>query len=307
MIVYRELKSIEKDLGFDAKTLYGLSNNIPAHYHKAFIPKSDGTKRELSVPDFILKQVQKSIADNILAYYPVSRFAQGYVFGSSVRKNAMPHVGKRKVLKLDIEGFFDHIRYSKVKDIVFFKEKFSERIRILLTMLCYYRDVLPQGAPSSPAITNIVMFDFDEKIGEYCETNGISYTRYCDDMTFSGDFNEKTVIELVKRELKKLGLFLKNRKTVVVPYSKRQTVTGIVVNEKVNPTRDYRKKIRMEIYCIQKFGLSDHLTRIGETDREEYLNCLKGRVAYVLQIVPRNKEFMKYKDFLKNVSNDRGI
>lgn len=307
MIVYRELRSIEKDLGFDAKTLYGLSNNIPAHYHKEFIPKSDGTKRELSVPDFILKQVQKSIADNILAYYPVSRFAQGYAFGSSVRKNAMPHVGKKKVLKLDIEGFFDHIRYSKVKDIVFFKEKFSEQIRILLTMLCYYRDVLPQGAPSSPAITNIVMFDFDEKIGAYCEKYGISYTRYCDDMTFSGDFDEKAVIELVKRELKKLGLFLKNRKTVIVPYSKRQTVTGIVVNEKVNPARDYRKKIRMEIYCIQKFGLGDHLTWIGETDKEKYLNCLKGRVAYVLQIVPRNKEFMKYKDFLKNVSNDRGI
>ena len=70
MIVYRELKSIETDLGFPAKTLYGISNNIDKHYHNAFIPKSDGTKRKLSVPDKILKLVQKSIADNILAYYP---------------------------------------------------------------------------------------------------------------------------------------------------------------------------------------------------------------------------------------------
>lgn len=305
MIVYHELKSIEKDLGFDARTLYGLSNNISAHYHKAFIPKSDGTKRKLSVPDFILKQVQKSIADNILAYYPVSRFAKGYVFGSNVRQNAMSHVGKKKVLKLDIEGFFDHIRYSKVKDIVFFKEKFSEQIRILLTMLCYYRDVLPQGAPSSPAITNIIMFDFDEKIGGYCEECGISYTRYCDDMTFSGDFDEKPIIELVKSELKKLGLYLKNRKTTVIPSSKRQTVTGIVVNEKANPTRDYRKKIRREIYYIRKFGFNDHLTRIGETNGEKYLDSLRGRVAYVLQISPGNKEFLTYKGFLKNICETR--
>ena len=72
MIVYRELKSIETDLGFSAKTLYALSNNIDKHYHNAFIPKSDGTKRKLSVPDLILKMVQRSIVDNILPYdtYP---------------------------------------------------------------------------------------------------------------------------------------------------------------------------------------------------------------------------------------------
>ena len=72
MIVYHELASIEQDLGFDAKTLYALSNNIEKHYHNALIPKSDGSKRKLSVPDLILKNVQRSIADNILSQYPIS-------------------------------------------------------------------------------------------------------------------------------------------------------------------------------------------------------------------------------------------
>ena len=76
MIVYREYKTLEKDLGFPIKTLFALSNNIDKHYHNAFIPKSDGTKRKLSVPDLILKMVQRSIADNILAYYPVSKYAK---------------------------------------------------------------------------------------------------------------------------------------------------------------------------------------------------------------------------------------
>ena len=238
MIVYKELSSIENDLGFPIKTLYGLSNNLEKHYHNVFIPKSDGTKRKLSVPDLILKNVQRSIVDNILIYYPISKYATAYKVGSNVQKNARPHVNKKKILKLDIEGFFDNIIYSRVKDIVFYEEKFSEPIRILLTMLCYYRESLPQGAPTSPAITNIIMYDFDEKIGEYCTEKGVSYTRYCDDMTFSGEFDEKEIITLVKEELRKLGLFLKNRKTAVINSTKRQTVTGIVVNEKLNITKE---------------------------------------------------------------------
>ena len=299
MIVYRELKSIEIDLGFSAKTLYGLSNNIEKHYHNAFIPKSDGTKRKLSVPDKILKLVQKSIADNILAYYPVSKYAKAYAFGSNVQKNAIPHVGKKKILKLDIEGFFDNIIYTRVKDIVFYKEKFSEPIRVLLSMLCYHRDSLPQGAPTSPAITNIIMYDFDEIVGSFCNEKGISYTRYCDDMTFSGDFDEKEVIALVKQELKKLGLFLKNRKTAVIPNTKRQTVAGIVVNEKINLTKEYKKKIRQEMYYINKFGLDQHLKRTGETDKQKYLLSLKGRIAFVLQTTPNDEEFLGYKIHLK--------
>ena len=256
MIVYKELDSIEKDLGFPAKTLYGLSNNLEGHYHSAFVPKSDGTKRNLSIPDLVLKRVQRSIADNILSQYTISRYATAYTPGSSVHKNAQPHVGKVKILKLDIEGFFDNISYARVKNIVFHEEKFSEPIRVLLTMLCYYKESLPQGAPTSPMITNIIMCDFDEKVGAFCNNKGIAYTRYCDDMTFSGDFDEGEVIALVKSELKKLGLFLKNRKTAVVSKAKRQAVTGVVVNEKINLTKEYKKKIRQEMYYIQKFGIN---------------------------------------------------
>ena len=167
MIVYKELASVELDLGFSARTLYGLSNNLEKHYHNVFIPKRDGSKRKLSVPDLILKRVQRAIVDNILVQYPVSRYAMAYKCGSSVQMNARPHVGKKKILKLDIDGFFDNILYSQVKDIVFFAEKYAEPIRVLLTMLCYYKESLPQGAPTSPAITNIIMYDFDEAVGDF--------------------------------------------------------------------------------------------------------------------------------------------
>ena len=299
MIVYKELSSIEKDLGYPAKTLYGLSNNLEKHYHNVFIPKSDGTKRKLSVPDLILKNVQRSIVHNILAYYPISKYATAYKVGSNVQKNARPHVNKKKILKLDIEGFFDNIIYSRVKDIVFYEEKFSEPIRILLTMLCYYRESLPQGAPTSPAITNIIMYDFDEKIGEYCTEKGVSYTRYCDDMTFSGEFDEKEVIAVVKAELQKLGLFLKNRKTAIISNTKRQTVTGIVVNEKINLTKEYKKKIRQEMYYIKRFGIDSHLKKIGILAKKQYIDSLLGRIAFVLQTIPKDDKFLEYKNLLQ--------
>ena len=301
MVVYRELASIEKELGFDAKTLYGLSNALEKHYHPVYIPKSDGTKRKLSIPDLILKQVQKSIVDKLLIQYPISKYAKAYKFGSSVQKNARPHVAKKKILKLDIDGFFDHILYSHVKEIVFYKEKYSEPIRILLTMLCYYKDALPQGAPSSPAITNIILYDFDELVGAYCENQGVAYTRYCDDMTFSGDFDEKKIIDFVKNELSKLGMHLKNRKTAVVLSSKRQCVTGIVVNEKLNINKNYKKKIRQEVYFIKKFGLDEHLRQRNISDKVRYLSSLKGRVAHVLHTTPGDPEFMEYKAFLRTI------
>jgi retron-type reverse transcriptase len=301
MIVYKELSSVEQDLGFPAKTLYALSNNIEKHYRTVLIPKSDGSKRKLSVPDLILKRVQRAIADTILTQYPVSRYAKAYKYGSNVQQNARPHVGKKKLLKLDIEGFFDHILYSRVKETVFFEEKFAPSIRTLLTMLCYYKESLPQGAPTSPAITNIIMYDFDETVGAFCRERGIAYTRYCDDMTFSGEFDEREIIAFVKGELYKLGLFLKTRKTAVIPATKRQTVTGIVVNEKINVTKEYKKKIRQEIYFIRKFGLDGHLDRIGRSDKEQYILSLKGRVAFVLQTVPNDSEFSGYKKFLNQL------
>jgi hypothetical protein len=145
------------------------------------------------------------------------------------------------------------------------------------------------------------MKDFDNCIGSWCTERNIAYTRYCDDMTFSGDFDEKAVISVVKDELQKLGLFLKKRKTAVIPSTKRQTVTGIVVNEKIGLTKEYKNKIRQEIYYIKKYGIDEHLSKIGASDKQHYLNSLNGRIAFVLQTIPNNEEFLGYKEFLKNM------
>ena len=296
MIVYTELRSLETDLGISAKTLYAISNNVNAHYHNKSIPKADGSQRVLSIPDEPLKKIQRAISEKLLAYEPVSIYAKAYKPTSNVRKNAICHVGKEKLLKLDIYKFFDSINYSLVKEKVFPSNKYSEQIRILLSLLCYKGEALPQGAPTSPIISNIIMRDFDQTVGEWCKERKISYTRYCDDMSFSGSFDEADVIEFVTCKLKSLGFILNKKKTRCFTNKDKKTVTGVVVNEKINTQKSYRRQIRQEVFYCKKFGVKEHLSRIGSTENSySYLSRLLGQINYVLQITPDNKEFFDYK------------
>ena len=300
MIVYRELSSLEQDLGISAKTLYADSNNLGKHYRKVSLPKKSGGFRNLSVPDEVLKSIQKRIVDLLLIHMLVSRYAKAYRFGSTTLRNAKHHVGKRVVLKLDILHFFDSIRYSTVKDNVFPEEIYAEPLRILLTMLCYHKDALPQGAPSSPAITNIILYEFDEQVGQWCQDRGIAYTRYCDDMTFSGDFDPAEVIRFVRLELKKMGFLLNEQKTRIQRPGQQQTVTGIVVNEKLSIPADYRRKLWQELYYCRKFGIQEHLQRIGlEVTEDTYRMQLLGKVNYVLQVHPDDRDMLEARKWLQ--------
>ena len=300
MIVYRELSSLERDLGISAKTLYAVSNNIGKHYHKAKLLKKSGGYRNLSVPDEVLKSIQRRIVDVLLIHMPVSRYAKAYRFGSSTLRNAKHHVGKQVVLKLDILHFFDSTRYSTVKDKVFPEAIYAEPLRILLTMLCYHKDALPQGAPSSPVITNIILYEFDELIGQWCRKRGIAYTRYCDDMTFSGDFDPTEVIRFIRLELKKIGFLLNEQKTEVQHPGQQQTVTGIVANEKLSIPADYRRKLRQELYYCRKFGIQEHLQKTGlEILADTYRMHLLGKVNYLLQVHPNDKDMLDAKKWLQ--------
>ena len=303
MIIYRELSSLEQDLGINAKTLYAVSNNLSKHYRKAKLLKKNGGFRNLSVPDEVLKNIQKRISEVLLIHMPISRYAKAYRFGSSTLRNAKHHVGKQIVLKLDILHFFDSIRYSTVKDKVFPEKIYAEPLRILLTMLCYHKDTLPQGAPSSPAITNIILYEFDEQIGQWCAEHGIAYTRYCDDMTFSGNFDPAEVIHFVRLELQKMGCLLNEQKTRIQHPGQQQTVTGIVVNEKLSIPADYRRKLRQELYYCRKFGVQEHLQKIGlEIPTDTYRIQLLGKVNYVLQIHPNDKDMLDAQKWLRKTS-----
>ena len=282
MILYRELSTLEKDLDIPACTLYALSNHLHRHYRRVVLPKPDGTFRRLDVPDAALKQVQRRIAQRILAYMPISPYATAYRYGARPAWNASVHVGKSMLMKLDIRHFFESVLYIQVKERVFSESIFSEPIRILLSMLCYYEDRLPQGAPTSPAISNILMREFDACVGAYCRERGICYTRYCDDMSFSGTFDADQLRNFVQGQLQHLGFFLNPAKTRLVHSAQRQRVTGLIVNERLNVPADYRRRLRQTLYYCHKFGIEGHLQFIGgNCTKQEYIRKLVGQLEYV--------------------------
>lgn len=287
MDTYMELSSLVKRLRISEKALYSASNCIHRHYHSVKIPKSNGECRQLFVPDDFLKMIQRRIAERLLSQEEISPYATAYREGGSTVENAMPHIGQPVMLKLDIRHFFDHLIYPMVKEKAFPAKKYSEANRILLSLLCVYMDALPQGAPTSPMISNIIMKDFDNLVGNWCQQKGIAYTRYCDDMTFSGDFVPGELITYVKLELRKMGLLLNTKKTVIVKKGQKHLVTGIVVNEKISVPKEYKKKIRQEMYYCMKYGIESHAKRKQNEETEgNYLYKLLGQINYVISVEP---------------------
>ena len=148
-IVYQEGPSLARDLGLPLRTLYAVSNRIPAHYHRAEVPKRDGGARVLRVPDPVLKDIQRRIARVLLSGMPVSPHATAYRYGAGVVENARRHVGRPELLKLDILHFFDSIRYIQVKEAAFPAEIYAEPQEQCLRRLLGQEDYWHQAQPDS--------------------------------------------------------------------------------------------------------------------------------------------------------------
>ena len=281
--------------------LYAVSNHIERHYHPAEIQKRDGTTRHLLVPDRLLMKIQRKILHHILDQMPVSPYATAYHKGGGIISNAQVHTGKHKILKLDIKDFFEHILFHHVYRFAFPTIYFPPAAGTLLTHLCCCRDYLPQGAPTSAAISNLVMKPFDTYMGSWCKERGIRYSRYCDDMTFSGDFDCGAVIQKAGGFLAAMGFQLNTKKTRIITCHQRQEVTGLVVNRKPQVTREYRRRLRQELYYCERFGMKSHLERIcdtrylplGEAGIQRYRLSLIGRINYVLHVNPKDEAFLK--------------
>ena len=232
-----------KDTGQTAdqklRCLYAVSKNTCRHYKCFTVPKWDGTVWELQAPDPLLKEIQRSILRNGLETLPVSPYAAAYRRGVGILYNVVPHLKKNKVLKLDIRDFFGSISYMMVYNSAFPRLYYPPSVAALLAYLCCYMDYLPQGAPTSAAISNLIMKPFDDYMGKWCGEKNIVYTRYCDDMTFSGDFDVIPVIHKVRNFLFSMGFELNKKKTKVVNNNNRQAVTGVIVNEKPQVSRAY--------------------------------------------------------------------
>lgn len=279
-------------VGLDHNYVCRMAYGTEFFYRHFSIPKRNGKIREIYEPLPDLKFVQEWILENILEKCPVSEYAKAYVKGRTLKHNARFHKDQKILVTMDIKDFFPSISIDDVTKI-FNNIGYLDDVSCFLAYLCCLNNQLPQGAPTSPYLSNLRLLELDKNISEYVTEHSIRYTRYADDLTFSGDFDPKFLIKNVWSLVKDSGFLINSQKTRVARQNARQEVTGIVVNKKMQVAKAKRKEIRKQIYFIKKFGLESHLEHVHET-RANYLNHLLGQINFALFVNPNDKELQAY-------------
>lgn len=246
-----------------------------SHYRQFAMLKKTGGQRLISAPMPRLKRAQYWILDNILRHVPLHPAAHGFVPGRSIVSNAAPHVGQAVVINLDLKNFFPSIAMPRIKG-VFRMLGYSEQLASTLALLCTQaatervsvdgesffvaqgERVLPQGAPSSPALTNILCKRLDARLTACAAKLGFGYTRYADDLSFSGPVQARKqagkLLWRVKQIIAGEGLVPHPDKQHVMTASKRQSVTGVVVNQNPTIARDTLRRFRATLFQVERDG-----------------------------------------------------
>jgi hypothetical protein len=284
-----------------------------SHYHLRWVAKARGGWRLLEAPKPRLKRIQRWLLDEILAPIPPSDVAHGFVPGRSVRTFVAPHVGRAVVVRMDLEDFFASVSRARVAAL-FQRVGYPRRVATALAGLCTaatpervlaehpragvdlaqrfltnarLRDAhLPQGAPTSPALSNLAAWRLDKRLAGLAAGFGATMTRYADDLAFSGDIafarSLRFFVARVGAIAAEEGFRINHRKTRVMGQGQRQTLCGVVVNETANLPRRERDRLRATLFNVGRFG-TESQNRDGRPDFRRYL---EGRVAWAAGLNP---------------------
>ena len=256
-------------LAFDRRT------SRTTHYKRFLIPKKSGGQRLISAPMPRLKRTQEWILYNLLEKVQIHDAAHGFLRGRSIVSNARPHVGAEVVVNVDLKDFFPTVTYRRIKG-VFRKLGYSESVATILALISSEPETdevkldghtyfvgraerrLPQGAPTSPALTNLICRGLDARLTRTAQRLGFTYTRYADDLTFSGSGeavgNVGRLLRRLRYTVDKEGFEVHPDKTRVLRRSQRQEVTGLVVNGRVNVSRKVLRRFRATLFQIERDG-----------------------------------------------------
>ncbi|MEW4527869.1 MAG: reverse transcriptase family protein [Maioricimonas sp. JB045] len=277
-----------------------------AHYHYHWLTKRSGGHRLIEAPKSQLKQVQQQILREILCRVPPHPAAHGFTAGRSIQTNARPHVGRRVLIKFDLEDFYPTCRYSRVvaiyRSLGYCREVALWLARLTTStapanlrfpdgntraLMPYLPRHLPQGAPTSPALANLSAYSLDVRLSGLAARYHLRYTRYADDLTFSGDGRcipaLREILPLVTRIVRQERFRVNRRKRKIIRNNQRQTVTGVVVNRHLNIRRDEFDRLKAILHNCRKHGPASQ----NREDHPDFAAHLRGRIAHVMQLNPQ--------------------
>ena len=231
------------------------------HYRNFLMKKSDGGERLISTPKTYLKVIQWWILDNILDNAELNSGVHGFRKDHSYFSNAAVHLGAKHILNVDIKSFFDSIATHQVST-VFSDLGYDENGSLVLTALTTRNGVAPTGAPTSPMIANLIFRRADEQLSIFASDSGLKYTRYADDLTFSGQnkISDDTLTGVAKI-VESAGFVLNDKKTKFMGRGNRQDVTGLVINDGLNMPREWRNWARGFLHRVA-FDPASYATEI---------------------------------------------
>lgn len=283
-----DLRHLSLVVGIDHQLLASMVHAPNAFYHQFSIPKRTGGERTITAPYASLKFVQRWIYKNILASQKTQFCAHGFVDGRSILTNALPHSECKMLLKIDIKDFFGSIPQRFV--INYFHKELGYNIYIsyFLSELCCLDGVLPQGAPTSPILSNLISISLDRRLYRLAKKFNLVYTRYADDIAFSGEAISGAFIGYVKDIVAECSLEINDSKTRLYGPGGSKVIAGVsLATGRPRITRDYRRQLRQELHYVEKFGLAGHM-RHERIKKASYIDSLRGKVAFWLSIEPDN-------------------
>jgi RNA-directed DNA polymerase len=285
-------------------------------YNTYKIRKKNGGYRWIMSPNEELKSVQRWILINILEKITISNSANAFVRGKSIVSNARNHIGKELILNIDLYRFFDTITEKRVFGLIKklgYTDKLSYDIAKLLCVNApnsYWKEIkkenrlkkrlikskpaiLPQGAPTSPIISNIVSKNLDKAFLTYCAKCNIEYSRYADDLSFSGKRDDMLSLPIIKKIIRQQGFTINIDKTKYLSHHRRQTITGITVNNGLYVDKKITKLIKQELFYCLKYGYKDHLEykkNKGKTLKSGYKDWLLVKICFIYSVEKENGE-----------------
>lgn len=313
-IVKDEISS-DNEFSFSMKQLsyYCNPNNLRGRYTHFSIPKKSGGQRRISAPSRGLSHILYYINVMLKAIYQPSDYAMGFAEGRNVVDNASRHIGQNYVFNTDLENFFPSIEQPRVwKRLQLPPFNFNQQLASVLAGLCCIKEksedgnfiyILPQGAPTSPLITNAICDNLDRKLSGLARRFGLHYSRYADDITFSSMHNvyheNGEFISELKRIVEDQKFRINTSKTRLQKVGQRQEVTGLTVSNRVNTSREYIAEIRNLLHIWEKYGYNEAYKRFyprykknkGHVKKGEPMleNVLYGKLQY-LKMVKGDKD-----------------
>lgn len=307
---------------------YAFVADLEDHYERFEIPKRSGGMRRIAAPASPLKIIQRKLNQVLQSVYSPKATVHGFIYGRNILTNARRHLEtktrKRYIFNIDIKNFFPSITYWRVMGLFVAQPyELPRPVAKAIANLSCYNHKLPQGAPTSPIISNMICGKMDTQLRRLAQSSKCIYTRYADDITFSSSLptfpssiaivDEQTGQLRAGDELQAIietnGFSINSKKVRLRTKFERQEITGLTVNQFPNVPRKYVRQIRAMLHAWEKYGLENAQNEFAEnyiknryTKVPAFDQVVRGKIEYLRMVRGKdNLIYLRFRDKLQQL------